>query len=710
MKKRKASVLTLLGVFSLLASMLPVGVVGVYSFSLAKKGMTGVGLSQIEDALDGGWSLLNSRYALVEAGVLDKERAQAELRDFLGGPIGKVTLVAGNPAEAADLLLRAGYPVDPAGAADGSALSLPGLPAVPRDEAAKGYVMTDPAFIAVFSDAWAGLPDELRFELANGERKIAIGRTLSKAVLKMLQSGYVWAITGDPDGSREKLVFEAMHPSLEGVNVSGLLNYRGEPVGLTIARMNGRIAEALDGTAVVRYDYEWQNPTDPSPRRKIVLMRYFAPWNWVLSAGLYEDEFFTELKAIRNGIAIGAASFGLGALLLAIIAGGLSLARPLSVMRRRFAELAGGEADLTARLEQVGTAETADSIESFNHFVAGLRDMVAEVRGQADSLLSSSGDLAAQAEESAAALHQLVASTSSIAQSVKDQDAMVGEAGASVGRILAGVDEMFALAASQTASAKAAGSAVDGGARNLSEASMLSDRADADSALLLSRSAETLAKVRELATSMTGVREQAERVGSVTAVIMDVYDRTNLLAMNAAIEAARAGQAGKGFAVVAGEIRQLADQSAQNARLIEEVAKAIGETARRSAEAAAEVKGDVEGLDEGVRGVRNANAGIAEALRSQREANDAVLGAMRTLDALVSEFNSGSRTLKELGAQVGAVLHELSDASTRITDAMREQNSAAGEINSTSSRLKDIAVEVRGSAEEIQGKLGRFRT
>ncbi|TYO76003.1 methyl-accepting chemotaxis protein [Pseudomonas sp. CK-NBRI-02] len=434
-----------------------------------------------------------------------------------------------------------------------------------------------------------------------------------------------------------KMIMHPTNPKLDGQDLSAIR----DPDGFAVFNEMVALARSQDAGSV---NYRWPKPGASEPVAKTSYIQLFKPWGWIIGSGVYIDDVQAEFaRQVRDASLLGLGIAVLMALLVLLIA--RSIARPLQDAVQAMGNIASGESDLTRRLDTHGRDELTHLGEHFNRFNGKLQGVVGQLQGAAHALAQSAshvGDNAGQAQ----------------ARSVQ-QSLQMDQVATAVNEVTYAVQDVAKTAEQAANEMHAAQVQVDHGQQAIHGSLEQIDR-------LSSTIDQAVQVIRELAGHST-------RIGGVLEVIRSIAEQTNLLALNAAIEAARAGEQGRGFAVVADEVRLLAQRTAQSTAEIqtmiehlqsqsEAAVKAIdtsSEASRQTVHQAREAGTSLDAISQALNNLTALNASIASATLQQAHVVEEINRNVLDTAGLSQQTAEAARQSSDAGASLARLSEDL---------------------------------------------------
>ncbi|MFA7292401.1 MAG: methyl-accepting chemotaxis protein [Rhodocyclaceae bacterium] len=459
---------------------------------------------------------------------------------------------------------------------------------------------------------------------------------LKKKVLsiKIGTTGYAYAM----DLGKDKGML-TIHPASEGKSLLGVKDDAGKEF---VAEM----LQKKDGIT----NYWWKNPGDSQAREKVVAFNHYPEWNWLIASGSYLDEFNSEGKETGRSLMLLALLLIPVVIVLVFWSARRWIARPLGEAEAIADRVANG--DFTGKIEIRSNDEIGRLMQSFAHMQENLANTIREVRGTAASV--------------AADADQLNSSAATVATGSQEQSDAASSMAASVEQMSASIDMISQHAGdAQTISSESE--------RVSSESSETIQQAVA----AMNRIADT---VKDASGTVSTLGQEITAISAIAGVIKDIADQTNLLALNAAIEAARAGEQGRGFAVVADEVRKLAERTTKSTH---EITEMIGRIHQGTQDAVSNMN----------RGVAEVNSGVE-------------LAAMA--DEAITRIRHGASQVSSAVASISDAIREQSIASTTVAKGLETIARMTESNNAEAQNTATAAEELQALARALHGNVERF--
>jgi len=372
-------------------------------------------------------------------------------------------------------------------------------------------------------------------------------------------------------------------------------------------------------------------------------------------------------------------------------------------------EISEGEGDLTKTLHVSGEDEIGKMAHYFNLTLQKIRHMVLSIKTQTMELSEIGSELASNMSETAAAVNEITANTQNIKGRVINQSASVNETHATMEQVTQNINKLNGQVEKQSSAVSQSSAAIEEMIANIqSVTNTLSKNAEKvkelDEASDVGRTG-----LNEVAADIQGIARESESLLEINSVMQNIASQTNLLSMNAAIEAAHAGESGRGFAVVADEIRKLAESSGVQSKTISEVLKKIKSSIDKIMKSTDNVLLKFEAIDGGVKIVSEQEKSILNAMEEQAHGSKQVLQAIEQVSDITNQVKGGSHQMMEGSKEVIKESENLQSVTQEISGGMNEMAAGANQINGAITRVNDLSGKNRESIKALLAEVSRFK-
>ena len=429
-------------------------------------------------------------------------------------------------------------------------------------------------------------------------------------------------------------------------------------------------------------------------------------WTVIIRAPV--NEFMGTVNTLRASLlAIGVVILVVALVIVFFVA--QAMVKPIGVTVKALKNIAQGEGDLTVRLPIHGNDEITDLSNYFNETIVKIGSSIKSV-GKSSNIMQSIGDeLSSNMTETASAINEITSNIDGVKQQALTQAASVTETSSTVEEIIRTIENLNGSIETQSSSVVQSSAAVEEMVANIASITNSLEKSDNMVKTLAAATSEGKAT---LLTSNTVTQKIADESGGLieaSSVIQNIASQTNLLAMNAAIEAAHAGEAGKGFAVVADEIRKLAEESSMQGKTITDTLKKLSDDINGLSESSKIVEEKFNAIFQLSENVRGMSAELTAAMREQENGSREVLSAIKNISSVTVEVKNGSEEMLVGGKGVAEEMRKLDGLTAVIKDSMNEMAAGVQQINNAVQEVNDLARKNKDSIEGLTEEVGKFK-
>jgi methyl-accepting chemotaxis protein len=430
--------------------------------------------------------------------------------------------------------------------------------------------------------------------------------------------------------------------------------------------------------------------------------------SWTVAIASSENYIFGPLQKMTLLILIIAATaIIISAAIIYIVLSRVT--KPITKVTENLKDIAEGEGDLTRTININSKDEVGDLAHYFNQMLEKIKNLVVMIKNEAASLFDIGIELTANMTQTAAAVNQITANVRSVKDRVVNQSASVTETNATMEQITINIDKLNDHIESQVSTVSESSSAIEEMLANIQSVTQTLMKNAQNVQGLTEASEVGRAGLQEVSANIQAIERESKGLLEINTVMENIASQTNLLSMNAAIEAAHAGEAGKGFAVVAAEIRKLAENSGEQSKVINTVLKKMAGSINKIALSTEKVLSNFELIDSSVKIVAEQESNIHHAMEEQNQGSKQVLDAVGEMNIITQQVKGGSMEMLEGSKEVIEESRNLEKITQEISGGMNEMAAGADQINIAVNQVNEISRKNKETIELLIEEVSRFK-
>lgn len=477
----------------------------------------------------------------------------------------------------------------------------------------------------------------------------------------------------------------------------------------------GTVIMDFDGNQILKrvrdeknghFNYKWQED-DGRIEDKFIYFKYDTNSKLIVCSTGYIKDFFFVLENIIRIVILSGTITGI-TLIIVLYLIATSVSKPISSFTHNLKDISQGEGDLTKRINITTSGEIGLMVLSFNKFLDTLQELITKIKMASVQTINIKDEVTTGVDETAASLHEISTNIIEIKKLTNHLNENVNKSTKATDDILVSADDLDDSVEKQSIMLETSTAAITEMISSIDNVNNITT-SKKQSVLTLLESAKTgSTDISDTQNAVKEVSNQLTNIEEMATVISNIASQTNLLAMNAAIEAAHAGDAGKGFAVVADEIRKLAENSSSNSLKITQVLKSISQSIISADNLSEKTLESFTILNDEISDMADALTEISSSTNELQIGGKDILESITGLEEASHTVRERATKIKKLSMDVKSSMEDTKNVTMEVVTSIDEINQGVIGINHSMQVVTDNTYKLKETSDELKNNVDRF--
>lgn len=478
-----------------------------------------------------------------------------------------------------------------------------------------------------------------------------------------------------------------MHPSLE----------RGETI------VDETFVNAMIEDEQGELDVLWMD------KERYMVFRSFNQWDWTIVFTIPNDEKYQAVNQFISKL-VTTMIISLLVVVASIYFILQKMLKPLKVVSGKIQEISLGEGDLTSHLESRGQNEISILSSGFNDFVSKLREIVVAIKDRTNLLTSNNENLVFHSHETWSAMEEIVKTLDSMRKKADNLNDYIDDSNSQIKVVTTAIHDLEKESHIQSSALVQSSASVEEMVSSINNVARITENRQKDSEKLLKVTEQGKNGIGEVRSIISTVTSRMSEMQEIILVIKHINQQLNLLSMNAAIEAAHAGDAGKGFGVVADEIRKLSEGTSQSSKDVDSLISSVVGEIQHLDEIGEKSSQSFDSIQHEVKVIYDAILEISNSMREMDSGSKEIMTALSELKEITTKTNDITDRTKHSSEKVLSSFSGMTGISKDVDNAVQEIFLSANQVNDAMKNVNSLVEESTSSTEEVQEILSKFKT